>query len=105
MLKSLLSLTKPGVEDEAYDNAESLIVKKPFPSTEEELKEVFEKIDLDKSGEIDFDEIRVLLRQMDKTFTEKDIVEILQSLDLDGAGLIKWAEFKRIFGMNYRKAE
>lgn len=96
---------RDAVSRREFKKALAYSTKKPFPSTEEELKEVFEKIDLDKSGEIDFDEIRVLLRQMDKTFTEKDIVEILQSLDLDGAGLIKWAEFKRIFGMNYRKAQ
>lgn len=74
--------------------------EKAFPQTEKELKEVFEKIDLDDSGLIDFDEIRVLLRKMDKSFTDSDIAQILESLDLDGAGKIQWAEFKRIFGMH-----
>ena len=73
--------------------------KKPFPSTENELKEAFETIDTDGSGLIDFEEIRFLLRNMDKTFTDDDIGQILNSLDLDGAGKIQWAEFKRIFGI------
>jgi len=87
-----------------FKKALAFATKKPFPSTEDELKEAFEKIDLDKSGLINFDEIRVLLRKMDKTFTDDDIAQILESLDLDGAGKIQWAEFKRIFGMHCRDA-
>ena len=71
--------------------------KKAFPSTEKELKEVFELLDLDHSGSIELPEIRHLLRKMDKTFTEDDIAEILACLDLDQSGEIHWEEFKRIF--------
>ena len=87
-----------------FKKALAYATKKPFPATEAELKEAFEKIDLDKSGLINFDEIRVLLREMDKTFTDDDIAQILESLDLDGAGKIQWAEFKRIFGMHCQNA-
>lgn len=68
-----------------------------FPSTENELKEAFERIDVDGSGYIDLAEIRVLLRRMDESLTDNDIAQILNSLDLDGAGKIHWSEFKRIF--------
>jgi CRP-like cAMP-binding protein len=74
--------------------------KKPFPQTEKELREAFKRIDYDNSGSIDLDEIRELLRKMDKTFTADDIAQILDSLDLDGAGKIQWKEFKRIFGIH-----
>ncbi len=87
-----------------FKKALAFATKKPFPSTEDELKEAFGKIDLDKSGLINFDEIRVLLQKMDKTFTDDDIAQILESLDLDGAGKIQWAEFKRIFGMHCHDA-
>lgn len=74
--------------------------KKAFPSTESELKEAFEKIDVDGSGIIELTEIRTLLRKMDRTFTDEDIALILNSLDLDGKGKIRWAEFKQIFGLS-----
>mmetsp|Transcript_21779 Transcript_21779/g.24453 ORF Transcript_21779/g.24453 Transcript_21779/m.24453 type:complete len:796 (+) Transcript_21779:148-2535(+) len=77
--------------------------KKPFPTKEEELKEAFNAIDHDESGEIDLSEIDELLRKMDKTFTDNDIAQILNSLDLDGGGNIDWEEFKRIFGMSGTK--
>lgn len=107
MIKSNPSI-RDGLRDvvfrREFKKALAFATKKPFPSTEAELKEAFEKIDLDKSGLINFDEIRVLLREMDKTFTDDDIAQILESLDLDGAGKIQWAEFKRIFGMHCHNA-
>lgn len=77
--------------------------KKDFPSTEKKLKEAFEAIDDDGSGEIDLSEVDVLLRKMDNTFTDNDIAHIMNSLDLDGAGTIEWTEFKRVFGMSGAK--
>lgn len=74
--------------------------KKSFPSNQKELKEAFETIDWDKSGEIDLSEVDLLLRKMDKTFTNNDIAQILNSLDLDGCGKVGWEEFKRVFGMS-----
>ncbi len=107
MIKSNPSI-RDGLRDvvfrREFKKALAYATKKPFPSTEAELKEAFEKIDLDKSGLINFDEIRVLLQEMDKTFTDDDIAQILESLDLDGAGKIQWAEFKRIFGMHCQNA-
>ena len=92
---------KAGLRDVVYrrEFKKALVyeTKKAFPSTERELKEVFEQLDLDHSGYIDFAEIRHLLQKMDKTFTHEDISNILDSLDLDASGQIQWEEFKRIF--------
>jgi serine/threonine protein kinase len=82
-----------------FRKALCLATKKPFPRNEKELKEAFELIDLDKSGFLNLDEIKVMIEKLDPTYTEKEVQDILNSLDLDETGKVSWAEFKRIFGV------
>jgi CRP-like cAMP-binding protein len=83
-----------------FQKALVFATKKSFPTKEEELREAFDAVDFNKSGQIDLSDCAIMLRKMDKSFTNKDISEILHSLDLDNSGSINWEEFKRVFGMS-----
>lgn len=87
-----------------FKKALAFATKKAFPSTEEELREAFDAIDTDSTGDVDIDEVDTLLRKMDQSFTDDDIAQILSSVDLDGSHTVSWLEFKRIFGMSHNKA-
>lgn len=75
-------------------------IKRAFPTTKSEIRETFDMIDKDKSGEIDLEEIACIVRRFDPTYNEKDIVGMLKSLDLNDSGSLSWEEFYRIFAMD-----
>jgi hypothetical protein len=73
--------------------------KRPFPTTTEALREVFDLVDADKSGKINLDEIRVMLKGMNPSVPEAEIHGVLEALDIDESKVVNFEEFKLIFGM------
>jgi Ca2+-binding EF-hand superfamily protein len=70
--------------------------KRPFPTTEDALREVFDLVDADKSGKINLDEIRIMLKGMNPSVSEEEIRGVLGALDID----VNFEEFKLIFGID-----
>eukprot|EP00658_Telonema_sp_P-2_P040763 TRINITY_DN29149_c0_g1_i1.p1 TRINITY_DN29149_c0_g1~~TRINITY_DN29149_c0_g1_i1.p1 ORF type:complete len:199 (-),score=63.22 TRINITY_DN29149_c0_g1_i1:120-716(-) len=72
-------------------------------SNTQSLRAVFKKVDQDRGGTIDFDELRAAL-EADPTLakflgvTAKQIEKVFDRIDDDGGGEITWEEFKIYFG-------
>ena len=62
---------------------------------EKNLREVFRRIDVDKSGTIDADEIVGELRKMHVNVSYEMIHNLVQTFDEDGDGKIEFLEFAR----------
>lgn len=75
-------------------------IGRPFPTTEDEIKEAFSAIDKDGSGRIAFDDLRDFVMRFDPNYEENDIHEMFSSLDLDKSGSLTWGTFHRIFAMD-----
>jgi len=72
---------------------------KEFSSSVDDLRKAFDAVDLDKSGAIDLDEVKALLRSIYPSLSDDDELfsQVLQALDIDGDKTIKWEEFKKVF--------
>ena len=57
------------------------------------IRSVFEKMDEDRSGAIEKDELRRLLRQLKIDVDEDELRAVLECLDIDGDGQITYEEF------------
>jgi Ca2+-binding EF-hand superfamily protein len=65
--------------------------------SEEYLREKFEAIDEDGSGELEEDEMRALFDSMGRKVSKRIIANIMRLSDTDGNGTIDFDEFKAIF--------
>ena len=65
--------------------------------TEEFLREKFDAIDEDGSGELDEDEMRALFESMGRPVSKRIIANIMRLSDVDGNGTIDYEEFSAIF--------
>mmetsp|Transcript_34381 Transcript_34381/g.70223 ORF Transcript_34381/g.70223 Transcript_34381/m.70223 type:complete len:781 (-) Transcript_34381:122-2464(-) len=65
--------------------------------TPKELRERFDEIDEDGSGELDENELRLLFKNMGRPVSKRTIANLMRLSDLDGSGTIDWEEFKAIF--------
>lgn len=74
-----------------------LALKRDFPQTESELREVFTLLSSTQTKAIELTTIRRLLHGLDPTYTEQCVQDFLQALDLSESGNIQWDEFKRLF--------
>jgi len=61
---------------------------------EEDLRDAFNMFDADRSGYIDRDEVRALMKKLAQTLTEDEIDAIMEEVDTDGDGEISFDEFK-----------
>ena len=61
--------------------------------TEAELTQIFQKIDLDQSGEIDAEELDVALKAAGLTLTNLEIKSMVAAADLNGNGKVSLSEF------------
>ena len=77
--------------------------QKEFPDVQD-LRQVFDAADLDKTGILKIEEVTELLKSFDPSMTEEEIKGVVTSLDLDETGHISFNEFKIIFGMDEAKA-
>mmetsp|Transcript_12602 Transcript_12602/g.25113 ORF Transcript_12602/g.25113 Transcript_12602/m.25113 type:complete len:698 (-) Transcript_12602:111-2204(-) len=65
--------------------------------SEDYLREKFDSIDEDGSGELDEEEMRALFESMGRTVSKRVIFNIMRLSDTDGNGTIDFGEFKAIF--------
>mmetsp|Transcript_28158 Transcript_28158/g.46193 ORF Transcript_28158/g.46193 Transcript_28158/m.46193 type:complete len:142 (-) Transcript_28158:283-708(-) len=66
---------------------------------DEYLRERFDAIDADGSGELDEAEMRSLFESMGRQVSKRIIANIMRLSDLDGNGTIDFEEFSAIFGV------
>jgi len=59
----------------------------------EKILEIFNRIDTDKSGAIDPDEFRALIRDMHLKLDDAEVMALFKSIDLDGNGTLEFNEF------------
>ena len=67
------------------------------PAQYEEMVEMFQKYDIDKSLTIDTQEIRALLCDLDMEHAMDSAVKLMTELDTDGSGEMDWDEFCEFF--------
>jgi len=73
-------------------NLKHFLPPRVMPVGEKYIKEKFEALDADSSGELDRSEVEELLRQ--EGVPHDEALAILEKFDVDGDGVIQWAEFK-----------
>lgn len=64
-----------------------------FQKTGKSLKNLFDKVDIDNSNQIDFDEFRSMFQKMNLKLTDKEVKDIFNSIDFDWSGKITYPEF------------
>ena len=65
--------------------------------TEEELNEMIEEVDLDKNGEVDFEEFITLMNRRSKEIDiEEEVLNAFKIFDKEGNGLISITELRHI---------
>ncbi|KAL9809335.1 putative calcium-dependent protein kinase 1 CAMK-CDPK family [Arabidopsis thaliana] len=57
------------------------------------LKEMFNMIDADKSGQITFEELKAGLKRVGANLKESEILDLMQAADVDNSGTIDYKEF------------
>lgn len=57
------------------------------------LKQMFEMIDTDGSGQITFEELKVGLKRFGANLNESEIFDLMQAADVDNSGTIDYGEF------------
>lgn len=67
----------------------------PEPNTDE-MRQIFDKFDIDKDGKISHEEYKVIIRAVQKDSTSKDVQKIFEVADLDGDGFISYDEFVNV---------
>jgi len=65
--------------------------------SKESLREKFDAIDIDGSGELDEDEMRLLFESFGRPVSKRIIANIMRLTDLDGNGTIDFGEFMNVF--------
>ena len=67
-------------------------------SKEEDAKcyEAFSAFDKDGSGEIDANELRIVLEMMGQKTTEEEIFRMIAEADAENTGRINYGQFKRV---------
>jgi Ca2+-binding EF-hand superfamily protein len=61
---------------------------------EEDLRDAFNMFDADRSGYIDREEVRALMKKLAQTLTDEEIDAIMEEVDTDGDGEISFEEFR-----------
>ena len=61
--------------------------------TDQEIKDAFNFLDLDKNGFIGAAEIRHILICMGELITDEEVDEMIRMVDTDGDGQVSFAEF------------
>ena len=62
----------------------------------QEIKEAFELFDTDKTGTIDYHELKVAMRALGFDVKKQEVLAIMRDFDRDGAGQIEYPDFLEI---------
>ncbi len=63
--------------------------------TDQELEEMIEEVDEDRSGTIDFDEfIEMMAKKLNQINIEKELLDAFKVYDRDGNGLVSLSELR-----------
>ena len=91
-------LTSPPSFRRDFEKAIRSRFGKGFGRNEKELRQAFDSMDLDGSGGIGLNEIKVLFKLLYPMLPDEDPIytQALQSLDLEDNGSISFDEFKKI---------
>ena len=65
-------------------------------NAEEHLRDVFDLFDVDGSGYIDRDDMRLLMKRLAQDLTDGEITSIMEEVDTDGDGKISFEEFAAV---------
>jgi calmodulin len=76
------------------DEAGELLIRIGCKFTEEEaVRDAFERLDDDGSGELDIDEIAQLMETIGRNLNEKQLEKMMKEIDEDGSGLVEFDEY------------
>ena len=73
--------------------------RRPAQLTEEqkqEIKEAFDLFDTDKTGTIDYHELKVAMRALGFDVKKQEVLGLMREYDRDGAGQIEYVDFLEI---------
>jgi Ca2+-binding EF-hand superfamily protein len=65
--------------------------------SDEDIVAAFHDADIDQTGMLNIDEVRLLMHRMDPNYPMEEIRALLDFVDIDGDGKISLKEFKRLF--------
>lgn len=68
-------------------------INKAFLETKKSLKNLFDKVDVDNSNQIDLDEFKSMFERMKVKLTDKEVRDIFNSVDFDWSGKVTYPEF------------
>jgi len=66
------------------------------------MQTMFEHADKDKSGSLNINEIRLMLKGLDEDFPEAEIIKIMKGMDVDNNGRVSLEEFERVMSIGTR---
>jgi len=73
--------------------------------TEKQWKAIFEKIDDDQSGSLEFSEISEAFKELELELTDVELREQFKTIDMDDSGSIEFTEFARLLRMNFESGD
>lgn len=65
--------------------------------SDEDIVAAFHEADIDQTGFLSLDEVRILMHKMDPHYPMEEIRALLDYVDIDGDGKLSLEEFKRLF--------
>ena len=65
----------------------------------QEIKEAFDLFDTDKTGTIDYHELKVCMRALGFDVKKKEVLDLMREYDRDGQGQIEYQDFQEIMTM------
>jgi len=72
---------------------------------EKQWKAIFERIDDDQSGSLEFSEISGAFKELDLELTDSELREQFKTIDADDSGSIEFTEFARLLRMNFESGD
>ena len=88
--KEVISLVRQ-IETTMPNDGDDELVK--WINGDRDPKEIFNKFDVDNSGEIDRDELKKVFKEIGKDASDREIDRVMTQFDLDGSGDIEYDEF------------
>ncbi|KAJ8309338.1 hypothetical protein KUTeg_014212 [Tegillarca granosa] len=95
-----VTLNISGSGEIEFDEFLSMMAKKMGDmDTETELKEAFDVFDKDRSGTLDFDELKNVMASIGQNLTDGEIEAMIRVADKKGDGQINFDEFREAFNL------